>query len=66
MLAAPAEAQRSECVERPEPNSNAVLPGGRSAATFSRNSQLRGGRTQAGTSAVDRAAPLNSATRRCS
>src|SRR2546423_9870143 len=65
MLAAPVDARRSECVDRPEPNSNAVLSGGSSAATFSRNSQLRGGSIQAGISALGSAVALNSATRRC-
>jgi hypothetical protein len=53
MLAVPAEARRSECVERPEPNSNALLPGGKREETSSKNPQLAGGRIQAGTSAAD-------------
>jgi hypothetical protein len=40
-------------VERPEPNSNALLPGGKREETSSKNPQLAGGRIQAGTSAVD-------------
>jgi hypothetical protein len=66
MLAVPAEVRRREWVERPEPNSKAVEPGGRSAAIFSRKRQLRGGRIQAGTSSVERAVPLYSSTRRSS
>src|ERR1700682_503428 len=66
MLAVPAEVFLSECVERPEPNSKAMEPGGRRAATSSKNRQLRGGRIQAGISSVDRAAPLYSSTRRSS
>jgi hypothetical protein len=37
-------------VECPEPNSKALLPAGRSAATSSKNRQLVAGRIQAGTS----------------
>lgn len=50
MLAVPAEARRSACVECPEPNSNALLPAGRRAATSSKKRQLVAGRIQAGTS----------------
>ena len=50
MLAVPVEARRSEWVERPDPNSNAVLPAGNSAAISSRNRQLVAGRIQAGAS----------------
>jgi len=53
MLAVPAEARRNEWVECPDPNSNALLPAGRSAATSSKKRQLVAGRIQAGTSPPD-------------
>jgi hypothetical protein len=50
MLAVPAETRRNAWVECPDPNSNALLPPGRSAATSSKKRQLVAGRIQAGTS----------------
>ena len=51
MLVVAAEARRNAWVERPEPNSKALLPAGNSAATSSKKRQLKGGRIQAGVSA---------------
>ena len=51
MLAVAADARRNAWVDRPEPNSKARLSSGKSAATSSRNWQLKGGKIQAGVSA---------------
>src|SRR5947209_11809759 len=66
ILAVAVAERRSEWVERPEPNSKALLAGGSKAATSSRNRQLVAGRIQAGTSASARDCRLYCWTRRSS